>query len=70
MLLKLTAEIAECYRHAAYARERANCTTDPAIKQDFLDMEHRWSSLARSYEFAEQLLAYTREVERRSPRKK
>ena len=49
MLQELTAEIAECYRHAAVARERAK-TADPISKQDFLDMERRWLSLAHSYE--------------------
>jgi len=55
MLLKLTGEIAECYRHASEAGKRANGATDQAIKKDLLDMERRWLSLARNYEFAEQL---------------
>ena len=56
MLLKLTGEIAECHRYAIEARERANTAGKAATKQDFLDMERRWLSLARSYEFVEQLV--------------
>jgi hypothetical protein len=55
MLQKLTEEIAECYAQASHCRERAKQALDPSIKRDFLDMERRWLSLARSYEFAERL---------------
>jgi len=53
MLQKLTEEIAECYRHARECRESAERVSDPATKNDFLDQERRWLSLAHSYEFAE-----------------
>jgi hypothetical protein len=69
MLLKLTGEIAECYRHATDARERAKTACNAATKQDFLDMEQRWLSLAHSYEFAERHSKFTTEVERRRPNK-
>jgi hypothetical protein len=55
MLQKLTEEIAECYAHASHCCEQAKQAVDPSIKRDFLDMERRWLSLARSYEFAERL---------------
>jgi hypothetical protein len=55
MLQKLSSEILECHRHADECRQRSKAaSTDPA-RQDFLDMEQRWLSLARSYEFAERL---------------
>jgi hypothetical protein len=38
---------------------RANAATDPFTKQHFLDMEKRWLSLARSYDFAERLSRFT-----------
>jgi hypothetical protein len=50
MLQKLSEEIAECYRHASHCRERATDALDPSTKRDFLDMEWRWLSLARSYD--------------------
>jgi hypothetical protein len=55
MRVKLTTEIQECYGHAAECRQRAKEARDPETLQDLLDMEGRWLSLARSYEFAEQL---------------
>jgi len=65
MLQKLTTEIRECYRHAEECRRRARQTLDPAVKQDFLDMEQRWLSLARSYELSEKLSSFTQEMRRR-----
>ena len=62
MLQKLTEEIAECYRHARECRKSAERVPDPATKNDFLDQERRWLSLAHSYEFAERLSAFTGEV--------
>jgi len=69
MLLKLTGEIAECYRHATEARERAKTAGNAETKQDFLDMEQRWLSLARSYEFSERLSNFTAEAKRHLPKK-
>jgi hypothetical protein len=59
MLQKLTKEIAECHEHARMCRERAERALDPATKNDFLDQERRWLSLANSYEFAEGLSRFT-----------
>jgi hypothetical protein len=66
MIQKLTDEIAECYGHARACRERAERVLDPATKNDFLDQERRWLSMAHSYEFAERLSAFTEEVRRRN----
>ena len=59
MLQKLTKEIAECYEHARKCCECAERALDPASKNDFLDQERRWLSLAHSYEFAESLSRFT-----------
>jgi CRP-like cAMP-binding protein len=48
-------EIAECYAHANECRERAKPILDAASKNDFLEMEQRWLSLAQRYENAERL---------------
>jgi hypothetical protein len=55
MLQKLNEEIAECYAHASECRERAKPNLDAASKNDFLEMEQRWLSLAQRYETAERL---------------
>jgi len=55
MLQRLTEEIAECYRHASEARDYAKFAHDPALRQDYLEMERRWIFLAHSYELSEQL---------------
>jgi hypothetical protein len=48
-------------------RSQAQHTSDPALKRDLLDMERRWLSMARSYEFTEQLSDFMDEVARRLP---
>ncbi len=49
----LNEDIRECYRHAEGCARKAAEQTDPKAKQDFLDLERRWLSLARSFEFSE-----------------
>jgi hypothetical protein len=51
----LKEDIRECYRHAEDCALKAAAQTDPKAKQDFLDLEQRWLSLARSFKFAELL---------------
>jgi hypothetical protein len=70
MLQKLTEEIAECYRQARECRERAKQSPDPTTKEDFFNMERRWLSLARNYEFAERLSRFTTEVRRHRSRRR
>ena len=55
MLNNLSAEIRDCYRHAEDCVRQAAAQTDPKLKQDFLDLEARWLSLAGSYDFTERL---------------
>jgi hypothetical protein len=55
--------ILECYRRAAEARRMADRATNRPAKADFLAIEQRWLSLARSYE-AETVRA----APRRAPR--
>jgi hypothetical protein len=40
----------ECYRRAAEARRMADGSPNGLAKADFLAIEQRWLSLARSYE--------------------
>jgi hypothetical protein len=62
--------LADCYQHATYARERAEQAHDEITKQDFLDMQRRWLSLAHSYELAERISDFTENIPRRHDRKK
>ncbi len=55
MLLKVSAEIAECYGHAEDCAQRAKYERDPALHEDWLAMERRWLFLARSYELTERI---------------
>ncbi len=65
MLNKVGEEIAECHRHAAECREKAERATDPEMKSDLLALERSWLFLASSYELSERLSDFTDEAERR-----
>jgi hypothetical protein len=52
-------EVAECYRHATEARERANHVNDPVLKQHFVDRERRWLSRVHADELIERLTEIT-----------
>ena len=49
----LSDNIRDCYSHAEHCRRRADEQNDPTLRQDFLDCERRWLSLARGYDLAE-----------------
>jgi hypothetical protein len=59
MLQNLSKEIRECYLRAEECKRLAETARTPAAKADYLAMEHRWLSLAHSYEFAERLSDFT-----------
>jgi hypothetical protein len=64
VLNNLSGDIRECLRHAEDCARKAATQTDPKVKQDFLDMEQRWLSLARSYEFTERISDFSDETKR------
>ena len=55
MLEQLSDQLRECYELAAEAKARADATDAPAFKAEFLEVERRWLTLARSYEFSDRL---------------
>ena len=69
MLQNLSKDIRECYLHAEECKRHADTAMTPAAKSDFLDMEHRWLSLAHSYEFAERLSNFTEPFRKRGQQK-
>jgi hypothetical protein len=60
VLPKTSEDVRECYQHADECRRWAEEAFTPEDRRNFLDMEARWLSLARNYEFAEQLSLFTR----------
>jgi hypothetical protein len=59
MLQKLSEEIRECLRRAEECKQLSETSLTPSAVKDYLQMEERWRSLARSYEFAEMLSRFT-----------
>jgi hypothetical protein len=55
VFVKLSEQACECRLYADYCAAKAELQTDPKLRQDYLQMQQRWLSLARSYEFSEQL---------------
>jgi hypothetical protein len=55
MLQKLTEKQAERLEAVARCRARAEATSDPTAKRDFLEMAQHWETLAQSYGFSERL---------------
>jgi hypothetical protein len=64
MLNNVSEQIRECLRHAEDCAQKAAAQTDPTLKEDFLDMERRWLSLARSHELTGQLTDFSAETKR------
>jgi hypothetical protein len=59
MLQNLSEQIRDCHHQAEECRRLAATASTEDAKADFLAMEDRWLSLARSYEFAERLSNFT-----------
>jgi hypothetical protein len=58
MLQNLSREISDCYNRAEECRRLAD-GAGTEMKAEFLDMEYRWLSLARTYELVETLSSFT-----------
>jgi hypothetical protein len=65
MLESLSEQIRDCYAHAEDCARKAAAQTDPRLKQDFLDMERRWLTLAKSYELSQRLGDFSKEADRK-----
>jgi hypothetical protein len=48
-------QIRECLRYANDCAQQAKLSSDPQRRREMLDMQLRWLSIARSYEFSERL---------------
>jgi hypothetical protein len=56
MFANLTEQAGECRLYAGHCADKAQLQSDPQLRRDFLEMQRRWLSLARSYEFSERLV--------------
>lgn len=65
MLQKLSEDVAECLRCAREAGECAASASDAKVRSNYLELERRWLSLAKSYELTRQLGDFSAEVRRR-----
>ncbi len=55
MFVNLSEQAGECRLYAEHCADKAQLQSDPQLRNDFPEMKRRWLSLARSYEFTEQL---------------
>jgi len=55
MLQSAQHDVAYCQQRAEESRRLAARETDAGRRQEFLDMQARWTRLATSYEFADQV---------------
>jgi len=55
LLNGLSEQVRECLQHAEDCARKAAAQTDGRMKEDFLDLERRWLSLAHSDQFSERL---------------
>jgi hypothetical protein len=62
MLRRLSKEASDCYAHAENcARKAAEATTEER-RGDFLRLQQGWLNLALSYDFAERLRDFSKEI--------
>ncbi len=67
MLNKLSEQIRECLEHAEDCARKAVAQPDGStLKQDFLNLEKNWRSLARSFQSGEQLTNFINEANRKA----
>jgi hypothetical protein len=60
MLQNLSQQVRDCLKHAEDCALQAKVQPDPNLQRDYLMMERRWLSLARSYQFSEHLDTFSR----------
>jgi len=58
MLNNLNEEARAWYGQAAHCAQQADAQTDPKMRQQFLELERLWLTLALSFEFTESQTAH------------
>jgi hypothetical protein len=68
MLNKLSEQIRECLEHAEDCAGKAAAQPyGSSLKQDFLNLEKNWRSLAQSIQLSERLVDFTNKTKRTGP---
>jgi hypothetical protein len=60
MLQNLSEQVRNCLQHPEDCAHQAKVQPDPNLQRDYLMIERRWLSLARSYQFSEQLDTFSK----------
>jgi hypothetical protein len=68
MLESLDQQIRDAFQHAHVCAERAKTCVTPQERNDWLFVEARWLSLARSLEFTQRLERFSDEAKRNQKR--
>ena len=55
-MYSVSGPVRECRQYADDCAGRAKALSDPVLRQELKDMQRRWLSLARSYEFTNDLI--------------
>jgi hypothetical protein len=67
MLNKLTEQIRDCLEHAEDCARKAAAHRDGSrLKEDFLNLEKNWRSLAQSIQLSERLTDFTNDTKRKA----
>jgi hypothetical protein len=66
MLNGLSRQIAHCYFRATECRERADRSINPTDRRFYVEREHAWLTLARSYEVQERIGRMVNELKRKA----
>jgi len=64
MLHRSSDRVSACYRRATACRDCEERLRDPVLKKAMRECEDRWLALARSYELAESIADFNREIGR------
>jgi hypothetical protein len=62
MLRKLSKEVSECYARAEDCTRKAAEALTEERREDYLRLQQSWLNLALSYDFAERLLDFSKEI--------
>ncbi|HEV3188853.1 MAG TPA: hypothetical protein VGY54_00075 [Polyangiaceae bacterium] len=64
MLNKLTEQIRECLGHAEECARKAAAQSNVSLKEDFLNLEKNWRSLAQSIQLSDRLTDFANKTKR------
>ena len=66
MLNDLSEQVRECLQHAEECARKAAQQHDRQLRQDYLDLQRKWLSLAQSFQTSERLVDFISEARRKS----